>query len=74
MSTRVMRCIDKMGGFDSYIYHTPPHKLGSILGCYLQNEMKKVVKEKNLPEPIKVRRIQRPPKTILDELKAKGLM
>ena len=60
-----MRCIDKAGGFDSYVYHTPAHKLQSKLGDYLKEEMKKVIAEKGLSPPPLVRRYPRSPKRLV---------
>jgi hypothetical protein len=38
-----MRWIDKAGGFDPYIYHTPDKKLSSKLGSRLKQEMRSKV-------------------------------
>ena len=63
VTTQAMRCIDKAGGFDNYIYHTPTQKLKSKLGDYLKEEMKNEVKTRGLTPPTLVRRIQRPPRS-----------
>ena len=54
-----MRCIDKAGGFDSYIYHTPEKKLQSKLGMALKMRMKEVVEKFKLDRPEKVVRLPR---------------
>ena len=61
MTTAAMRWIDKAGGFDSYIYHTPDHKLASELGVDLKKRMRAIVKNHhdNVAPPPHVRRIQR---------------
>ena len=59
-----MRCIDKAGGFDSYIYHTPDHKLNSTLGNYLKEEMHKVITDKGLPPPQLIKRYPQPPRSL----------
>ena len=43
MTTAAMRWIDKAGGFDSYIYHTPDRKLTSELGVDLKRRMHAIV-------------------------------
>ena len=60
MSTAAMRWIDKAGGFDSYIYHTPDRKLASDLGIALKKRMHAVVRNHpdNVALPPRVRRIQ----------------
>ncbi len=62
-----MRCIDKAGGFDSYIYHTPSHKLQSKLGDYFKEEMVKTIEEQGLLPPPLVKRMPRPPKSLLND-------
>ena len=61
MTTAAMRWIDKAGGFDSYIYHTPDRKLASQLGVDLKKRMRAIVKNHpdNVAPPPRVRRIQR---------------
>ena len=63
MTTAAMRWIDKAGGFDSYIYHTPEHKLASELGVALKKRMHAIVQNHpdNVAPPPLVRRIQRRP-------------
>ena len=58
-----MRCIDKAGGFDSYVYHTPEHKLQSKLGSYLKQKMIETVKDVGLAPPPLVKRYPRPPRS-----------
>ena len=67
VTTQAMRCIDKAGGFDNYIYHTPSQKLKSKLGDYLKEEMKKEVKARGLTPPVQARRIQRSPERQLHQ-------
>ena len=62
VTTNAMRCIDKAGGFDHYIYHTPPKRL-SKLGNYLRQEMLKTIRTKKLEPPRKVGRLHKPPKS-----------
>ncbi len=62
-----MRCIDKAGGFDPYIYHTKENKLQSELGMALKRRMKDVVDKFNLAPPVKVVRIHRRPHASLTE-------
>ena len=45
VTTAAMRCIDKAGGFDAYIYHTPDHKLDSRLGVALKRRMQAIVQK-----------------------------
>ena len=61
MTTAAMRWIDKAGGFDSYIYHTPDRKLASDLGIALKKRMHAIVQNHpdNVAPPPRVRRIQR---------------
>ena len=59
LTTCAMRCIDKAGGFDGYIYHTTEKKLQSKLGMALKTRMKDVVKKFNLEPPEKVLRLPR---------------
>lgn len=54
-----MRCIDKAGGFDSYIYHTAEKDLQSKLGMALKMRMKEVVQKFKLEQPEKVARLPR---------------
>lgn len=68
VTTNAIRCIDKAGGFDSYVYHTPEHKLQSKLGNYLKQEMIKTIAEKGLPPPPLVKRMPRPPKHLRSDL------
>ncbi len=69
-----MRCIDKAGGFDSYVYHTPEKKLQSLLGSLLQQRMKDVVEKFDLTPPDKVVRLHRRPRSWdnLDEKDTEG--
>lgn len=63
VTTHAMRCIDKAGGFDAYILHTPDKKLGSALGSELKERMQKALSDDpQLTPPPKARRIQREPK------------
>ena len=62
LTTAAMRCIDKAGGFDAYIYHTPQKKLQSTLGMALKNRMVAVVEKFDLTPPTRVDRLPRPPK------------
>ena len=59
LTTAAMRCIDKAGGFDSYIYHTPEKKLQSKLGMALKQRMRDVVQKFDLARPDKVVRMPR---------------
>ena len=43
VTTAAMKCIDKAGGFDSYIYHTPDYKLDSRLGVALKQRMHAII-------------------------------
>ena len=63
MTTAAMRWIDKAGGFDNYIYHTPEKKLASELGMALKKRMHAIVRNHpdNVAPPPLVRRIQRQP-------------
>lgn len=54
-----MRCIDKAGGFDAYIYHTPEKKLQSKLGMALKQRMQEVVDKFELTPPTKAIRLPR---------------
>ena len=60
LTTAAMRCIDKAGGFDAYIYHTPEKKLQSKLGMALKQRMKEVVEKFELTPPTKAIRLPRP--------------
>ena len=61
VTTAAMRCIDKAGGFDSYIYHTPEHKLDSRLGIALKRRMQAIVdKYPDVDPPPRVMRFPRP--------------
>ena len=65
MTCAAMRCIDKAGGFDSYIYHTPDKKLGSRLGSALKQRMIAIVKKyPNINPPPLVKRYPRPPRSL----------
>lgn len=59
VTTAAMRCIDKAGGFDGYIYHTPEKKLQSKLGMALKQRMHDVVEKFGLEPPEKVVRLPR---------------
>lgn len=61
VTTAAMRCIDKAGGLDAYIYHTPDHKLNSRLGIALKQRMQAIVKKyPDVDPPVRVRRYPRP--------------
>ena len=61
VTTAAMRCIDKAGGLDAYIYHTPDHKLNSRLGVALKQRMKAIVKKyPDVVPPARARRYPRP--------------
>eukprot|EP00049_Salpingoeca_infusionum_P018140 m.355914 g.355914 ORF g.355914 m.355914 type:complete len:157 (-) comp17386_c0_seq1:770-1240(-) len=45
VTTRVMRCIDKAGGFDRYILNTRDKDLDSAFGVRLKQEMVKVLRQ-----------------------------
>jgi large subunit ribosomal protein L28 len=63
MTTFVMRWIDKAGGFDAYIYHTPDRKLASKFGSDLKRRMMEAVAtDPELKPPPRVRRVHAPPK------------
>ena len=59
-----MRWIDKAGGFDAYIYHTPEKKLQSKLGVSLKQRMVEVVEKFDLTPPPRVVRLPRPPRNM----------
>ena len=61
-----MRCIDKAGGFDGYVYHTPDHKLQSKLGSYLKSKMQEAIDEAGMDPPPLVKRYPRPPRSLRD--------
>lgn len=61
VTTHTMRCIDKAGGFDHYVFHTPP-KRHSKLGNYLRQKIVDTIREKGLQPPSKVGRPHKPPK------------
>ena len=62
VTTAAMRCIDKAGGFDSYIYHTPDHKLDSRLGVALKKRMHAIVNNHlDMDPPARVKRYPCPP-------------
>ena len=65
VTTAAMRWIDKAGGFDSYIYHTPDRKLASELGMALKRRMHEKVaqSEGQLQPPPLVKRYPRPPRS-----------
>ena len=57
VTTAAMRCIDKTGGLDSYVYHTPDHKLNSRLGVALKQRMHAIVKKyPEVDPPARVKR------------------
>ena len=63
MTTAAMRWIDKAGGFDPYIYHTPDKKLSSKLGSILKQEMRNKVESSDgivQPPPRATRTQKRP--------------
>ena len=65
VTTAAMRCIDKAGGFDGYIYHTLDHKLDSRLGVALKRRMYAIVaKYPDIEPPEKVKRLPKPPRWI----------
>lgn len=55
-----MRCVDKAGGFDPYIYHTSEKKLQSALGMALKRRMVEVISKFKLTPPERVVRLPRP--------------
>ena len=59
-----MRCIDKAGGLDAYLYHTPDHKLNSRLGVAIKQRMYAIVKKYKLQPPRKAKVLPRPPKAL----------
>lgn len=69
MTTAAMRWIDKAGGFDSYIYHTPEKKLASELGMTLKKRMHAIVRNHpdDLAPPPRVRRVQQRARPITEE-------
>ena len=63
MTTFVMRWIDKAGGLDAYIYHTPDKKLASKFGSELKQKMIEAVKaDHSIEPPPKTKRTHAPPK------------
>lgn len=63
VTTAAMRCIDKAGGFDSYVYHTPDKKLASELGVAMKHRMHEMVmKDSRKSAPPLVKRYPRPPR------------
>ena len=66
VTTAAMRCIDKAGGFDSYVYHTPDKKLASELGVAMKHRMHEMVmKDSRKSAPPRVKRYPRPPKSLM---------
>ena len=65
VTTAAMRCIDKAGGLDAYIYHTPNHKLNSKLGVALKQRMVAIInKYPEIKAPRKAKRLPRPPRSL----------
>ncbi len=65
VTAAAMRWIDKAGGFDSYIYHTPPRKLASKLGVALKERMHQIVQNNpSVQPPPLVKRYHRPPRSL----------
>ena len=65
VTTAAMRWMDKAGGFDSYIYHTPDKKLASELGVALKHRMHEMVyKDPQKSAPPLVKRYPRPPRSL----------
>ena len=65
VTAAAMRWIDKAGGFDGYVYHTPDHKLASKLGVALKRRMHKTVKcNPDISPPPLVKRYPRPPRSV----------
>jgi len=53
VTTYVLRCMDKAGGFDQYILKTSDKKLDSEVGSKLKLEMKEALKKARLLEKAK---------------------
>ena len=69
VTTAAMRCIDKAGGLDSYVYHTPDHKLNSRLGVALKQRMHAIVKKyPDVDPPARVKRYPRPARYLEAEI------
>ncbi|KAL5502605.1 hypothetical protein EMCRGX_G009406 [Ephydatia muelleri] len=67
LTTSAMRCIDKAGGFDGYIYNTPDKKLASKLGVSLKRRMHAIVAgNPNVQPPEFVKRLPRPPRSLTE--------
>ena len=64
VTTSAMRCIDKAGGLDAYLYHTPDHKLNSRLGVALKQRMYAIVKKYKLQPPRKAKVLPRLPESL----------
>lgn len=68
VTTAAMRCIDKAGGFDSYIYHTPDHKLNSRLGIAIKRRMHAIVsKYRDVDPPVRTKRYPQPARYLYAE-------
>eukprot|EP00118_Oscarella_pearsei_P000394 m.4852 g.4852 ORF g.4852 m.4852 type:complete len:113 (+) comp11414_c0_seq2:736-1074(+) len=62
VTTAAMRWIDKAGGFDPYILHTPDKKLASDFGSKLKKEMQEKIQELELVGvPPRVQRMPKKP-------------
>ena len=64
VTTAAMRWIDKAGGFDAYLLHTPDRKLASNFGSQLKRDMWTKIEEKGdggVDVPKKARRVPRKP-------------
>ncbi|XP_065835205.1 large ribosomal subunit protein bL28-like [Oscarella lobularis] len=64
VTTAAMRWIDKAGGFDPYLLHTPDRKLASDFGSQLKRDMWTKIEEKGdggVDVPKKARRVPRKP-------------
>ena len=67
LTTSAMRCIDKAGGFDGYIYNTHDKKLASKLGVSLKRRMHAIVAgNPNILPPEFVKRLPRPPRSLTE--------
>lgn len=65
VTAAAMRCIDKAGGLDAYIYHTPDLKLNSKLGIALKQRMVAIInKYPGVKAPPKAKRFPRLPKSL----------
>ena len=67
VTAAAMRWIDKAGGLDGYLYHTPDKKLQSALGSLLKERLHEVVNAEGstIPPPPRLVRAQALPKKLL---------